>query len=177
MEPNPSGRPKKQIVNSLSPRAKIALKAVLLGGLRHKEAAAIAGVHPQYISQLKSTDVGQEYMDKLGEKLDEKHLETSDLLARYAREGVEKLAGLMRFSSNENIVLRAASDLADRGPSTRKVQKHEVEAFTLSGKDITALRQSIVEAAEMRAKYSEAVTGDFIKVPLELPHGGNESDV
>lgn len=110
-------------------------------------------------------------MAELDDKLNDKTLETSVLLHKLGREALDRIAGLMRFSSNENIILRASQDLADRAPGTQKIQKHQVEAFTLSGRDSAAIAAAMVEAAKVRQGYAEVMQGNFIKVPLELPSG------
>ena len=172
MESKPRGRPKGTTKpnKALSPRARLALKAVVLG-MKHKDAAAVVGLHPAYVSQLKNNALGKTYVEGMNERTDATIVDTHKLLSDLAHEAVLKMAGLMRFSSNENVILRAAQDLADRGPLTRKVQKHEVESITMSGKDVAALRSAMIEAAQERERYADAVVGDFVKVPLELPSG------
>lgn len=167
MEP---GRPKGSYrAKRLSPKAKLALKAVVLGGMKHREAAQVAGLHKVYVSQLKNSTPGQEYMAELEGKLDEKSLDTSALLTQLGREAIERLAGLMRFSANENIILRASQDLADRAPDTQKIQRHQVESFTLSGRDAKEIAEAMVASAKMKEQFQSAAQGDYIRIPMETP--------
>lgn len=161
-------------IKKLSPKAKLALKMVALAGAKHKEAAKAVGLHPAYISQLKNSEPGQQLMNEVEGNLDEKAIETTVLMDRLGREALHKIAGLMRFSQNEGIILRSAQDLADRSPMTSKIQKHQVESFSLDGADAKAIAEALVQSAAERQKYLPAATGDFIRV--ESPSSGDAPD-
>lgn len=140
-------------------------------GAKHRDAAAIAGFAESskvYVSVLKNSPEGKEYMAELAGQLDEKAIDTSSLLTALGREAIARLAGLMRHSQNENIILRSAQDLADRAPDTQKIQRHQIESFTISGADAKAMAAAMVESAKLKERYVEAAQGDFIKVPLEI---------
>lgn len=154
-------------IKKLSPKAKLALKMIALGAANNKEAAKAVGLHPAYIPQLKGSEPGQKLMSEIEGKVDEAALETSVLIDRLGREAIQKLAGLMRFSNNENIIIRAAQDLADRAPDTSKVQRHQVETFTLGANDAKEIAAALVESAAHRAKYIGAAEGSVIKVESE----------
>jgi ABC-type Na+ transport system ATPase subunit NatA len=156
-------------LKKLSPKAKMALQMIALGAANNKEAAKAVGLHPAYIPQLKASEPGQKLMSELGEQIDEKALETSVLMDRLGREALHRLAGLMRFSQNENIILRTSQDLADRSPLTSKIQKHQVESFSLGATDAKAIAEALVQSAAERQKYIEAKNGNFIRV--ENPNG------
>lgn len=160
-------------IKQLSPKAKIALRAIALGAMKHREAAQIAGVHPAYVSQLKNSEPGKNYMQQLDAKFEDSTIETSQLMTELGRKAVQKLAHLMEWSGQEAIQLRAAIDLADRSPETQKVQKHQVESFSLSGKDAKEIAAAMVQAAAVRQRFTAVENGDYIKIPLE---GTNERD-
>lgn len=64
-------------------------------------------------------------------------------------------------SFDDKVALRASIDLADRGPQTAKVQRHEITAVTLNGKDVDRLSAAIAQAAALRASL-EVPAGDHI---------------
>ena len=66
-------------------------------------------------------------------------------MTELGRKAVQKLAHLMEWSGQEAIQLRAAIDLADRSPETQKVQKHQVESFSLSGKDAKEIAVEVIK--------------------------------
>lgn len=157
-------------LKKLSPKAKMALKMIVMGAANNKEAAKAVGLHPAYIPQLKASEPGQKLMAEMEGQIDEKALETNVLMDKLGREALHKLAGLMRFSQNENIILRTAQDLADRSPVTSKIQKHQVETFSLGGADAKAIAEALVQSAAERQRYIDAGSGDFIRVePVNGP--------
>lgn len=151
-------------IQKLSPKAKLALKMVLLAGAKNKEAAAAVGLHPVYVSQLKSSQPGQQLMNEMETQLDEKALETTVLMDRLGREALHRLATLMRHCESPQIQLRAAIDLADRAPATSKVHKHQVESFTLGSHDAKEIAAALVESAAQRSRFIGAAEGEFVKV-------------
>ena len=153
----------------LSPKAKLALKAVILGGLKHKQAAQIADIHPAYVTVLKNSPDGKAYCSELEADLTDRTIETSSLLSKLGREAVERIATLMRHSNNEAIQLRASQDLADRAPGTQKIQKHQVESFSINSRDAQAIADAMVESARVKRSFGEVLSGDYIRVPIELP--------
>lgn len=161
-----NGKPNTYLkVKHLSPAAKVALKALVLGAAKtNKEAAAISGLHPAYIGQLKNAPIGLGFMQAHENKIDEKLVETSALMELLGREALQKMAGLMRFSQDENIILRSAQDLMDRSPSTSKIQKHQVESITISSEDAKEMARAMIESAKLRAEYREAAQGDFVRI-------------
>lgn len=159
------GEPNGLKLKHLTPRAKLALKALILGAAStNKEAAKIAGLHPAYVGQIKNSVIGAGFAAAYEEKVDEKAMETSELIDLLGREALNKMGGLMRFSADENIILRASQDLMDRSPQTMKVHKAQIESFTLDGKDVKELASAMIESARLRAQFNEAATGDFVKI-------------
>jgi len=149
----------------LSPRAKLALRALILGVAKtNKEAGMVGGLHPAYVGCLKNGQLGKDFMAMQDNKLDEKLIETSQLMELFGREALNKMGGLMRFSADENIILRSAQDLMDRAPTTMKIQKHQVESFTLSGRDAKEIASAMVESAKVRKECAEAAVGNFVRI-------------
>lgn len=160
----------------LSPAMKIALKAKVLGAAKNnKEAAAISGLHPVYIGAMSNTPLGKGFMAAHEDKVDEKLVETSTLIQLLGREALSKMGGLMRWSQDENIILRAAQDLMDRSQETQKVHRAQIESFSISGKDAQELALAMVESARERSRFVEAAQGDFVKIKdQEVITGGAE---
>ena len=98
------------------------------------------------------------------DKVDEKLLETSALMQLLGREALQKMGGLMRFSQDEGIILRAAQDLMDRAPDTTKIHKAQIESFTISGKDAAEIAKAMVESAKERGRFADAAEGDFVRI-------------
>ena len=158
-----------QKVKHLSPAMKIALKALILGAAKtNKEAGKISGLHPAYIGSMRNTQLGNGFMQAHEDKVDEKLIETSALMDLLGREALSKMGGLMRFSADEQIVLRASADLMDRSPVTMKIHKAQVESFTLSGKDAKEIAAAMVESQRMRELHDAAADGDFVKIPSQV---------
>jgi hypothetical protein len=152
-------------VKHLSPAMKVALKALILGAAKTNiEAGKISGLHPAYIGQMKNTPLGKGFMQAHEDKVDEKLVDTSAVMELLGREAMFKMAGLMRFSADENIILRSAADLMDRAPTTQKVQKHQVESFTIGPAEARDLAAAMVESARERAKFIGVQQGDYVKI-------------
>jgi hypothetical protein len=164
-------------VKHLTPKAKLALKALAMGAATtNTQAGAIADLHPAYVGVLKSTQVGAQYMAGLEGKIDEKLMDEMKLMQLLGREALLKMGGLMRFSNDENIILRASADLLDRNPVTQKVHKAQVESFSVSSEDAREIAAAMVEAARERQRYAEAASGNFVKI-ADIPAPGADEDV
>lgn len=163
-------------IQKLSPKVKLAIRAYHSGACKtQKEAAAIGQITPEYFSQLMSSPVAKEYIMEFDAKQEEKIIDMTQLLDHLAKQAVHTMASLMRNSSNENIILKAAQDLMDRGSATSKIQKHQVESFTLSGKDAKGIAEALVSSASLRDKFPAAAVGDYIKIDdPRLIAGDNE---
>jgi hypothetical protein len=163
----------------LSPKAKLALRALASGAARtNKDAAAIAQIHPAYIPMLKRTEAGKAFMDQQDEMLDKAAANLSGFIRAISAEATVRMTQLMRNASSEQIQFRAAQDLMDRNPDLSKVQKHQVEAVSSDGKDARQLAEALVHSASVRASYIEAAQGNFVKVSTEaknvlLPPGAD----
>lgn len=163
-------------VKHLSPKAKLALKALAMGAATtNKEAGEIAGLHPAYVGVLKNTPVGTAFMEGAEQKLDEKLIETHSLMELLGREALQRMGGLMRFSNDENIILRASADLMDRAPSTQKIHKAQVESFSVDAETGKQIAAAMVEAARERANYGQAAAGSFVKI-ADVPAPSKDQD-
>lgn len=164
-------------IQKLSPKVKLAIRAYVSGAVKTQiEAAAIAQITPQYFSQLLSSPVAKEYILEFDSKQEEKIIDTTVLLEKLSRDAVHVMANLMRHSANEQVVLKAAADLMDRGPQTSKIQKHQVESFTLSGKDAREIAAALVASSSLKDKFPSATQGDYIKIDDPRLTTGDDED-
>jgi hypothetical protein len=133
------------------------------------EAAAVAGVNLSYLSIMKNSPAGQEYMAQLTSKIDYAGMETSAIVASLGRKAVIKLGEMMEDSPSEAIRLKAAQDLADRAPETSKTTKMQVESFTLGNKSAQEIAAAIVQASSVHEKFAHLAEGNFDRVGMEEP--------
>jgi hypothetical protein len=96
--------------------------------------------------------------------LDDKTANTSQVLDRLGRRALGVIGKLMEGSNDERIQLRAATDLADRSPTYSKVQKMQVESFTLGSRDAKAIAEALVAGKSVNEQYKDIAAGDFDKV-------------
>lgn len=155
-----------------TPLTKLAARLYATGVCKtKKEASSAAGLHPNYLTVLTSPKNGSDevlaVMSEIDDLLRDRSLDESKLLQSLQRHAVTKVAQLMQYSDSDAIQLKAAIDLADRGPNTSKIQKHQIAAITVSGRDIAALTQAMVESAKIREEYAEMAKGDYVKVNLD----------
>lgn len=123
----------------LNPRQQLAVRLYATGvAATKKEAARAVGLSDWPEPSEASVEVAT-----IQEHLDFRMLDTATLLRTLAREGLETIATTMRSTQSEAIKLKAAIDLADRGPETSKVQRHSVVSAQFSGEDLRALAEAI----------------------------------
>lgn len=152
----------------LSPRIRMALRMYALAAVPTLTAAAEAcGVSLAYLSQMSNSPAGKTYMAMVQGIIDEKATVTTDILNILGRRALNKIAALMEEAGSENIQLRAAVDLADRSPETSKVQKVQVESFSLAGKDARMLAEAIVQGHSVHERYASLAEGNYVKIPIE----------
>lgn len=85
---------------------------------------------------------------KIADALDQRFMDTGMLLRVLGREGLETIADTMRDpGAGPALRLKAAIDLADRGPETSKIQRHTVMSAQFSGDDLRALADAINTSA------------------------------
>ena len=148
-----------------SPRVKLALRLYVHGVCKtQKEAAHAAGLNYNYFHTVLHTPAGKHYMKTAHQLIEEHANDTNALIAKLSHRAVEVIGTLMEDAGKEDVRLRAAIDLADRGPETAKIQKHQVESFTLANADARALAESILMASQVRANNTSLATENFDKV-------------
>ncbi len=156
----------------LSPRARMALRMYAHGAVKSiKEAAEIVGMNSSYLTIIANGTPAKTMLESTQQILDDKAMETSVFLNKLGRRGVEVIAGLMENAGSESLQLKAAVDLADRAPDFSKIQKHQVESFTLSGKDVAALAAAIAEGKEVQHEFKQLTTGNHDHVTPEITDG------
>lgn len=146
----------------LNPRVRMALRMYAFGACKTLgEAAEVVGLSPVWLSLKKNSPAGQAYMQSAQQILDDKTASTSEIISRLGRRGIEVIAGFVEDTADKKLQLRAAIDLADRAPETSKVQKIQMESFTLAGKDAKALAEALVAGRSVNEQFQHLSTGDF----------------
>lgn len=149
----------------LNPRVRMALRMYAFGACKTiTEAADVCGLSTSWLSQKKNSPAGKAYMEAAQQILDDKTANTSQVLDRLGRRALGVIGGLMESSKDERIQLRAATDLADRSPTYSKVQKMQVESFTLGSRDAKAIAEALVAGKSVNEQFKEIAAGDFDRV-------------
>jgi hypothetical protein len=157
-------------VEDLSPRVKMALRLYVHGVVpTQREASRLAGLNEAYFSQVINSSAGKQYMKSAHNIIEENAHDTNLLIQKLSHRAIAVIGTLMEDAGKEDVRLRAAQDLADRGPETAKIQKHQVESFTLSSSDARAIAESMVQAAAVKKTYSHLEKEDFDKVNVDSP--------
>jgi hypothetical protein len=152
-------------VQKLSPRVKLAARLYATGLANKREAAEAAGLHPQYFTALTNVnDPVKRLLSKLDEELMSDTLDMNKALKLMSRKAIGRIYSLMETSPKDDIALKAAIDLADRGPETQKIQRVEVSAFSLDGRDVQALADALVESARTKEQYMQVALEGLVEV-------------
>lgn len=155
-------------VEDLSPRVRMALRLYVHGAVKtQREAADAAGLNRAYFSSVANSPAGQKYMQSAHNIIEENANDVSTLMRRLSVRAIAVIGGLMEDGTKEETRLRAAQDLADRGPETAKIQKHQVESFTLGTADARAIAESMVAAASIRQRFASLENENFDRVDIE----------
>ena len=133
-----------------------------------KEAALAVGLSPQTLygtsaPKVRDPQVRQLYTD-IDEMVQDETISNRMLIERLSRKAIGRIAKLMEQTDNEKIQLDAARDLADRGNETSKIQKHQVESFSMSRDDAKGLAEAIAESVRVKQKYAELETQNYIRL-------------
>lgn len=167
----PRGRPIRQretTPEDFSPRVKLALRLYVHGVVKtQKEAALAAQLNPVTLSIVVNSPAGKHYMKTALELIDLHANDTNILLEKLSERAIARIGELMEGAWKEDIQLKAAIDLADRGPNTAKIQKHQVESYTLANSDARALAEAMVMAATVRNQNVTLATENFDKVNVD----------
>lgn len=83
------------------------------------------------------------------------------LISALGMRAAQVVGGLMEDASSESIRLKAAQDIMDRDPELSKVQKHQVESFTLGNKDAKEIAAALVSASSVHSQFKHLETQDF----------------
>lgn len=158
-------------VQSLSPRVRTAIGLYTGGIVKTKKAAsAAAGLHPAYFTVLSTANpVVKEHVAKLTEQIDAETVDMATLLHKLSVKALGKIEETMDSSGSEHLRFKAAQDLADRGPQTTKVQRHQVESVRMDAKDVAALASTMVEAARIRQMNAHLAVGSHDKTGVSTP--------
>ena len=176
-------------VKPLSPRLRNAVRLYASGIVPTKKAAALAvGLAPSTFYQVSCQVVNDPGTKALFTQVDQlvqdETIDTRRLIEIMSRQAIGKIGNLMNGAAKEEVQFMAARDLADRGQETSKIQRMQVESFTLSGKDVAGLRESMVEAARVKAANASLTDEDFIRLDgglvdgerIEVPAGYEEAN-
>lgn len=158
-------------IKSLSPRVK---RAIALYGTTacktKRESSATVGLHPAYLHMLiKQNPLAQEELRRVMMEVDTATLDIGKLLHAMSIKALAKIHSTMEEASSEALRFKAAQDLADRGPQTSKVQRHQVETHTINASDAKSIAEAMVEAAKVRATYSHVAVGSHDATGVSTP--------
>jgi hypothetical protein len=100
----------------------------------------------------------------------DKSISLSKLISMMARRAASRLHELVE-SNNEQVALKASSEVLDRTPETSKTMKHQVTTWSLDAEDSKALAAALVEGARAKARFAEIAAGDFVRVNTDEGNG------
>jgi hypothetical protein len=148
----------------ISPAVARAIDLWMTGAAKtRKEAAEAVGITPVTLNLNIRSPAGRAYVNTAHDIIREKSIDTSVLIEKLSRRAIEVIGGMMEDADKEDVRLRAAIDIADRGKETAKTTKIQADVFTVSGRDVAALAEAMVKAANIHEQFAEAATGNFIK--------------
>jgi hypothetical protein len=134
-----------------------------------REASIMAGLHPNTLTVTTGrSEQANRLISDLSARIEDETVQTSVILQHLGRKALSKIAALMEHADSEHLQFKAAQDLADRAPETQKVQRVAMESLTLSGKDVQALADAMVESAREREQYASARDG-LVEISDTLP--------
>lgn len=174
-----------KIDNAMREAAWDELVVLLIRNATQKQAADLLGFHPNTIKKwvaderfqlkLKRTRalIFAKTQDSVDKIVTEEVVNVKKLIEQHSTKAIQKIAGLMETSSSEAIQLKAAIDLADRGPDTSKTKKmmgvvgHAFltpEVITAAAAAARALEENqkvgrVIEAVALEPKMAEPVEG------------------
>jgi len=155
-------------MKELTPRVKLATRLYATGLCKTKaEAARQAGLSPSVFYITSTTEVKvADLMAEVERELADETIDTAKLIRRLGRAAIGQIAKTMLNPVEKGETrLKAAQDLADRSPETSKVINVNAQVATpLSDDQVHALRRSLIEAAELRARFPAAAEGSYVTV-------------
>ncbi|CAB4165190.1 hypothetical protein UFOVP1537_8 [uncultured Caudovirales phage] len=148
--------------SSMSPRVRMAMRLYGNGSMTQKEAAQAAGLHKVYVANLvNKSPLVANFIDKIQGELDEQAVDMGKVIKAAGRKAIENIYLTMEHGDNPALKLKAAIDLADRSPETSKIQRVQVEAFTLGSADVELLAQAMAEGRTAQEQFALEVRNGF----------------
>lgn len=129
-----------------------------------QEAAEAMDLNNAYLGLVANSKPGTQFMESCDSILQDRALEGAQLLDRLGKRAVEIIARHAEHSKNDKVSLEAAKDLADRSQTYSKVQKHQVEAITLTGKDAKDLAEALIRGRSVHEQFSELAHGNYNRI-------------
>ena len=164
----------------LSPRVKLAIKLHATGAVPTKMAAAkAAGLAPSSLYGITSAaggnDAAQRQYETIDQMLTDRSVDVSVLIESLSVEAIKKMGQLMQYSGKDEVQLRAAMELADRGKKTAKVLKHEIQnEHAITPEAAKNIAEALVQAAEAKRRFAAVAEIGFIGVQEDLPPSGQD---
>lgn len=106
-------------------------------------------------------------LEQFHRELTERSISATALITSFQIPAVKEIARIMEHGATDAIKLKAAIDLADRGPETSKIQKHQVESLTISDAEASNIRRAMIEAAKLRAMEIAVTNDNFEMVQVD----------
>jgi len=151
-----------------------------IAGYSNSQIGSIVGVSRGQVKLLLSKPDAQELLLVLREKLPEAALA---LLQSYSIEAVQSIVGVMRSSTDDTVILKAASEVLDRAglpkmsKSEANIHKTQEYKTTLSDEGIVdRLRQLPPELQEQAAQMVENIEKLLEENSTEVNNGSAEDD-
>lgn len=153
----------------LTPRMRQALRLYHSGLVPTKGAAADAvGLNRQTFYSATMPIVGDAQVGRLVGEVDlmveNATINTRALVEQLSRKAIGVIGKVMLHGDKEENRLKAAVDLADRGSETSKIQKHQIESWSLGSQDAKSLADALVEAARVKQLNAVVATQDYIRL-------------
>lgn len=163
-------------MTNLSPRVRHAVRLYTSGAVPTKKAAAEAvGMHPGTLSMyMTHSPAVKQMMGLTDSQIHEKAVNMSGLLHELSVRALCTVSNIMENGGSEQVKLKAAIDLLDRGPQTGKIQKTANANFTIDGEDAKALASALIASSGVTDRFRGEVQGDYEKVQTDSPADGSK---
>lgn len=170
--PNPSAR-----VASLSPRVRRGLALYASAACKtKKEASEAVGLSPTYLTMLTTVNpLARRELKRIMDEVDDANIDVAKVLHQLSVNALTVIERTMHEAGSEALRLKAAQDLADRGPQTGKVQRHQVESWHVDPAEAKLLAAAMLEAAEVRQSASHVLSGSHDATGVSTPAGDEPS--
>lgn len=143
----------------------MALNLYVSGAARtQKEAADAAGVSSATVSNARRSPAGRAFEENFDTQVAERSMSLSAVIARLSAKALDVMEEQILNGSTEEVQFKAAKDILDRNPETSKMQKVQLESFTLGNKDAKEIARALTEGMALRSYDAEVAEGDFVRV-------------